>query len=360
MARQRTATLRDVARLAGVSVATASRVLSGNYPIADQTRKRVVAAMRELDYDETRARATRVKANRSIALIVPQIEPPLISGITSGIEEVASQSGRLCLLAVTHGDPERERDSIYHLAQQSTLDAVVLVGGVYPTSDYADRIAEYAELLNGQGARLILCARQAPSRTSQVLVAHYDSIGGAYAITAFLISRGHRRIAFIGLPGFTTSEDRFSGYRRALADHGIEVDSALTASMTATAADHPQLAFDPDGNRDAAAVAALLDSGARFTAIVAYNDVTATTVAQVFRLRGLSIPADVSLVGFDDITHARISVPALTTVHLPHRELGRAAGRLAIDKPPFGSGLDRIELGTHVVVRDSVATVSPS
>lgn len=342
-------TLRNVADAAGVSVATASRVLSGNYPITDATRRRVESAIEELGYDVSRARAPRVPATRMIAAIVPDIRPPLISGIIDGIEHATTASGRLTLIATTHRDEDREADAIRMLASQSGLDAVILIGGFTIDDGWEDHIAHYARSLRAADAVLVLCGRSVTLPSGQeAYTVSYDNSGGTFAATSLLIARGHRSIAWVGgSAGYSTSLERLDGFRRALNDFGLTEDPSLVriAAIERTGLTQPSYQLTLE----------LIDSGHEFTAIVAQNDIDAAEVIQALWARGLRVPEDVSVVGFDDIPLAQTLTPPLTTIRLPHAELGQEAVRLALERPAFGSGPDRVMLGTHPVLRDSVA-----
>lgn len=342
---RRRATLRDVAARAGVSVATASRTLSGDYPIGSGTRDKVTAAIAELGYTHT-PRARPTKSARAVAIVTNSVATPLLSGIAGGVEQAASAAGRLCLIGTTHGDEGRERATIELMVAQEYVDAVIMVGGAYRTRDYEARMAQYARQLWDAGSRLVLCGRPALTSDAPALVVDYDNEGGAHAITSYLLSRGHRRIAYLGGdPGYSTHDDRFAGFVRAMSDHGV-VRTSLAVSTGPVSIDSAYVR-----------TLQLVDTTQDLTAIVVYSDYLAAPVVRALRARGLRVPEDVSVVGYDNIGFAYELQPALTTVHLPHAELGKMAVDLALEKPLPGSGSDRVMIGTHVVVRDSVASV---
>jgi LacI family transcriptional regulator len=335
------ATIRDVAARAGVSVATVSRVLSGDYPVLAATRNKVLRAVRELDYvPNAHARALSAARPGAIAIVVNTVALPFYAYIAQGVEEQAAQEGRLSLICTTGGDPAREL-SIVQMMREQRAEAVILVGSVIADDAYRARMTEYARSLAAAGSRLVLCGRPPLGEAVPALVVGYDNTGGAYAVTSHLLSAGHRRILYLGLrPGHTTSDSRVAGYRRALADHGVPLDPALEVEGDfSRAAGHAALrrrlaAGPPD-----------------FTAIFAGNDLVAAGAIQALTEHGLRVPDDVSIVGYDDVPPA--ADLGLTTVHLPHDELGRAAVRLALaagdplTEPP-------VTLGTHIVVRTSV------
>lgn len=346
----RRANLREVAALAGVSLSTASRVLSGTYPIAGPTRERVVGAMRELGYSESRAR--RREATRTIGVIVPDVRSSLVSGVTAGIDAAAAQNGRICTIFPTEGDLDRERDIVRLAARQRELDALVFVGGMQLVDDYRERLDDYLTMLGEVNAGLVLCAR--PGDTGMhdgALSVGYDNEGGAFAVASFLASKGHRRIAWAGgVRNHSTTEGRLRGVRRALAAHGLELEAVYTDVFTASSSRRIR-------NIDAtyANTRRLLEEHPDVTGIVANSDFHAVEVVRALHDAGVDVPGEMSVVGYDDNEVALQVRPNLTTVHLPVFDLGWEAARLAVEKPQPGMPGSVVELGTHIIVRDSVA-----
>ncbi|MCK2218581.1 LacI family transcriptional regulator [Actinomadura sp. ATCC 31491] len=370
-------TIRDVARRAGVSVATVSRVLGGEYPVLAATRNKVVRAVRELDYvPNAHARALSAARPGAVAIVVNSVAVPYYALIAQGVEEQAAQEGRLSLICTTGGDTGREL-SVVQLMREQRAEAVILVGSVVVDEEYRKRMTEYAHALAAAGSRLVLCGRPPLGDGVPALVVNFDNTGGAHAVTAHLLSAGHRRILYLGLrPGHSTSDSRVAGYRAALAEYGVPADPGLEVPAE----------FDRESGY--AAMRRLLAAGPpRFTAVFAGNDVVAAGAIQALREHGLRVPEDVSIVGYDDVPPAQDL--GLTTVHLPHDELGRAAVRLALGRrtpgsplpsplpapllaprpgaagPPEAGGPDGdgparvLTLGTHIVVRSSVRRLGP-
>ncbi len=337
-------TLKDVAHRAGVSVPTVSRVIAGNYPVATATKRRVERALRELDYvANTHARALRGQGTKTVAFILNDVRGPSFAEVAHGIQEEATRRGRLCLVFVSGGDAERELDAVGLMRQQGA-EAVILIGSVQDDAVYRSRMAAIATSLDQSGSRLVLCGRPPLGESVPTTVVEYDNEGGAYAITSRLLAAGHRRVLCLGGDaGQTTSAERLAGYRRALADFGVEFDPALVEKVS----------FE----RGAAYLTMRdrLARGVDFTAVFALTDAVAAGVLRAVTERGLSVPDDVSLAGYDDVPPATDLRPQLTTVHVPYEELGRTAVRLALDRPPGrGGGEQHALLGTHVVVRDSI------
>jgi LacI family transcriptional regulator, galactose operon repressor len=330
-------TIRDVARAAGVSVATVSRALSGDYPVSPATRARIQRAVKDLDYVvNAHARALSGATSKIVAIVLQEAVSPFFAYIAQGVEHEAAAHGRLCLVCTTHGDADRELE-IVKLMREQHADAVILVGGVIETDEYRERMRRYAHGLADAGSKLVLCGRPSLGPDVPAITVGYDNTGGAYAATAHLLSAGHRRIAMLAGPaGFSTSEQRISGYRSALAAHDVSGD-LLTYGEMSRESGYAR-------TRD------LLTRGASFTALFAVNDQAAAGALAALRDAGLRVPDDVSVIGFDDAPFAEDLNPPLTTVHLPHEELGRTAVRMALV-----GGRQQTLLGTHIVVRASVA-----
>lgn len=340
---QKRATIKDVAQMSGVSVASVSRVLSGKYTVGANTRARVMQAVKELDFIvNVHARALNSEGPGAIAMIVRSVTTQFLAHVAQGVEEQAAAENQLCMVCTTQGDPDREIAIIDRMREQRAR-AVILVGGVVSTEEYVSRMTQIAHTLDAAGSRLVLVGRPAPAPDLPISVVAYDNEGGAYAITSFLLSAGHRRVLMLG--GFedhTTAAGRRRGYERALKDWGVEVDPALHSygPMTRT--------YGHDRMRE------LLAAKRRdFTAVFAMNDLVAAGVLVACREAGVRVPQDLSVAGYDDTPLAADLVPALTTVRVPQEEMGRLAVRRALH-PELVAG-DAGLLGTHVVVRESVA-----
>ncbi|MGC5010789.1 LacI family DNA-binding transcriptional regulator [Streptosporangium sp. DT93] len=342
MSTVRRVTIRDVAGRAGVSVATVSRVLAGDYPVLAATRKKVMRAVRDLDYvPNAHARALSAARPGAIAIVVNSVAVPYYAYIAQGVEEQAAREGRLSLICTTGGDTGREL-SIVQLLREQRAEAVILVGSVVVDEEYRKRMTEYAHSLAAAGSRLVLCGRPPLEEGGPAMVVGFDNTGGAHAVTSHLLSAGHRRILYLASrPGHSTSDSRVAGYRSALAGYGVAAD--------------PALEVEGEFSREAgyAALTARLSAGpADFTAIFAGNDLVAAGAIQALREHGLRVPEDMSIVGYDDVPPALDL--GLTTVHLPHDELGRTAVRMALGRDGSGPTV----LGTHIVVRDSVRPIA--
>lgn len=336
------ATVKDVAARAGVSAATVSRVLSGDYPVSTATRAKVQRAVRDLDYvANAQARALKGSGPKMVAFVLEDVTGPSFAFVAKGVEQQATAEGRLCLVCTTHGDPGREL-AIVEAMREQQADAVILVGGGTFGDDYRTRMTDFARSLEKAGSRLVLAGRPPLGGDVPATVVEYDNESGAYGMTSYLLSQGHREIVFLGgHPENTTCADRLAGFTRAHRAYGLPPGSYVPGEFTRESG--------------YAQTRALLASGATFTAIFAATDMVAAGTMRALREAGIRMPDDVSVVGYDDIPLAEDVVPALTTVHVPTEELGRTAVRLALHPEER----QHVRLGTHVVIRDSVAPVPP-
>lgn len=339
---RRRSTIREVASLAGVSVATVSRILTGTYPASPGTRARVMRAVKELDYvANAHARVLAGTASKSVAIVLNSVISPHYAHVAQGVEAQATAEGRLCLIGTTGGDPKRELAIVKHMREQNA-EAVILVGNVVADDNYRERMSQYAQSLTAVGSRLVLCGRQPLGPDVPAVVVEYDNGGGAFAATSHLLSAGHERVLFLGRrPGYTTAEGRLEGYRKALAAHNLPHDPGLEVEGMM------------EWNEGYRMMKERLNTGPQdFTAVFAINDLIAGGAHRALAERGLRVPEDVSMVGFDDLPPSRDI--NLTTVHLPHEEIGRSAVRLALEHAAHDGAPPHVILGTHLVIRDSV------
>ncbi|MCM2414008.1 MULTISPECIES: LacI family DNA-binding transcriptional regulator [unclassified Streptomyces] len=349
-----TVTLADVAARARVSPATVSRVLNGNYPVAASTRERVLRAVDDLDYVLNGPASSLAAATSDlIGILVNDIADPFF-GIMAGAAQTeiggpGDGSGRaggekLAVVCNTGGSPARELTYLT-LLQRQRAAAVVLTGGA--VEDPAHQAAMSAKLakLADAGTRVVLCGRPPlPDGDSILAALAFDNRGGGRRLTEHLISLGHQRIGYVAGPlERTTTRHRLEGHRDAMKAAGLVGDEdRLTVHGS----------YDRSSGYDA--TVELLRREPGITAVVAANDTVALGAAAAIRDRGLRIPEDISVAGFDDLPFSVDVVPALTTVRLPLFEAGARAGRLAMGKetpPPGGVATIPAEL----MVRGSTA-----
>ena len=333
-----TANITDVARRAGVSTATVSRVLNRNYPVSDGVRQRVLEAVRDLGYvANAHARALLTSTSGTVGVILHDVSDPYFAEIVRGIQEVAAREDRLVVICNSLREPNREITYI-EMLRAHRVDAIIMAGGHILDDEYMMALREQALQLRAQGSRLVLCGRH-PVRADAVVP---DNTAGGSRLVRHLLERGHRRIAHIAGPeNLSTAQDRLDGYLGALASYAIEADPALVTGGDFTR----EAGYEATGR--------LLDAGVAFTAVSAANDLTAVGVLACLRDRGLRVPEDVSVAGFDDLPVARDVTPQLTTVRVPMLEMGRQSMLLALRDVQAPYELVRLE--TELVERHSVA-----
>lgn len=301
------ASLTDVARVAGVSVATASRVLTGvNYPVAGATREKVLVAARELGYQPNLlARSLRTERSRTIGVIADDLLSPFTPPILRGIQDFLKTVGYLALIVNSDWDPAIEREAMRTLLSRAVEGIIFVESG---------HLAPTAELEASQKPFVYVHRLFGASIPNSIVP---DDYGGAKLAVGHLLGLGHRRIAHItGPEAWHTARRRLEGYRDVLREHGIVPDPAFV------------VAGDWEYEGGEAATRTLLALTIRPTAIFVANDEMALGAIAAIRDAGLRMPEDVALVSYDNRRYSRIVRPRLTTVSLPTYAMGRRAAEL--------------------------------
>ncbi len=301
-------TIDEIARLARVSPATVSKVLNNRPYVSPTTRARVEQVIAETGFvPSLRARGLSARRSFILGLLIPYradqfFADPHLLEIMRGIEAEANRHGYHLLLSTARA-PREAAGAFSHLLRSDMLDGAILV----ETLD----VQPFAELLRQRSAPWVVIGYAPPGPAPAV---HADDFGGALAATRHLLGLGHRRLAVISsTPRPSALDERLRGIRAGLAEAGLTLDGALLVSGDCSLASGE------------AAAAVLLDRPAPPTAIVALNDRMAAGAMRAAIARGLEVPADLSLVGFDDIALASLLSPALTAVRQPGYCLGEAA-----------------------------------
>ncbi|MES4891765.1 LacI family DNA-binding transcriptional regulator [Streptomyces sp. NPDC096012] len=303
-----TTRLRDVAERAGVSIRTVSNVVNGYAQVSDETRRRVEKAVAELGY-RPNLLARNLKRGRTglLALVVPELDVPYFSELARAVIAEARTRGYTVVIDQTDGEPDRERELIMRGASAALFDGVILSPLSLSQSDLARRDASDPLVLLGE--------RIAESPYDHVAI---DNVAAAYAATEHLLDLGRTRIAAIGDQPYDTGETaqlRTRGFRDAHAARGVPVDDSLVVTT-------PRF-HRSDG---AAAMAALLDHpDGPPDALFCYNDLLALGAIRTLLTRGLRVPEDVAVVGFDDIEAGRYNTPTLTTISPDKATIARLA-----------------------------------
>ena len=327
-------TLQDIAREAGVSLATASRVLNGSTrTVAESYRERVEAAAARLGYTANlSAQATARGTSAVIALLVADIADPYFAQVAAGVARGADEAGLLVTISTTGRDPERETRLVRAVRGQRPR-------GIILAASRADRPG--TDLLRAElaavarlGSRVVALGPGADDDVRSVVI---DNRGGARALASALAQRGYRTaIVLAAAEGVRTSDDRLAGFTEGFVAGGGRIERILRGD------------FSRDSGRQLAdaALAAGIASG---TLVFGISDVVAIGALTALRSAGREIGTDIALAGFDDIPTSRDVTPGLTTVRVPLEEVGYRALRAAIDEE-WAAGED---LGLEVVLRES-------
>jgi LacI family transcriptional regulator len=330
-------TIREIAAMAGVSTATVSRVVNSSGYVSARTREAVERVVREQSYTASRtARGLSGGRTGLVGVTLPMIHPAYFSVIVAGIAEALAEQDMRIVLCPTRHEHDREVSLLERL-MRGTTDGGLLV--------LPEESSDELRSLMSHGYRFVVvdprgCIDEAIPAVSAAHAA------GALQATSHLLELGHRRIAVItGPPGWMATEERLNGFHAALAAAGALPDPRLIVGSN----------FEVEGGREAAG--ALLDAADPPTAIFAFNDQLAIGAMQAATARGLRIPQDLSIVGFDDTAEAEIVTPGLTTVRQPLAEMGRMAVSLLMRL----LGKQRletlhVELATRLIRRESTAT----
>lgn len=306
----------DVADQAGVSIATASRALSGAAGVSVEMAERVRAVAARLGYvANVHARSLASGASPGVGLVVHEIGDPYFAEIASGVLEVAGAHDRMVQICHTGRDPFAEVAQVRALVNAG-VGIVVVAGSGHLDREVQERMRDEVHAFERGGGRVAVIGRHPRLGVDAVVPAN---TAGGRAVAEHLLALGHRRIGVAaGSLRLTTMADRLAGVSAAFAAHGLRLTDLPLVETE----------FTLEGGKEAAR--RLLDEHPDLTAVLALNDDMAVGVLSVLGERGVAVPGRVSVTGFDDVTVAGHLSPALTTVRLPMRQMGRQALELAL------------------------------
>lgn len=328
------ATIYEVSELAGVSLATVSRVMNNNTPVRESTRKKVLAAMEQLGYrPNSIAQSLASNRSNSIGILVSELHGPFYGEMLTGIEAEFRAAGKHVIITAGHSDQATELDGIEFLKSRN-CDALIL--HVEAVSD------EYLiELATGE-TPFVLLNRHIPAIAERCISLN-NELGG-YLATQHLLQQGHREIAYIAGPMWKTdAQARYQGHQRALAEYQLQAN--------------PKLFFEGDFRETGGSngLSAILATGLLFTAIVCANDEMASGALTAAREQGLAVPEHFSVVGFDNVNFAYYTYPKLSTIDYPISAMGQMAARWVLREVYQCSSIQVQQLfEPHLIVRDSV------
>ncbi|HEO71627.1 MAG TPA: LacI family transcriptional regulator [Candidatus Hydrogenedentes bacterium] len=327
----RPVTMQDVAAAAGVSAQTVSRVINAKPDVAEATRKRVMETIQRLGYRSNAvARSLVSSRTRALGVIITLQNDPFAAEVIAGAEAEARRRGYVCIVTYTDGTSEAVRNRC-RLLEERQVDGLLLVAPGAVPHDAVDLCLPSVALAY-------------PVMDAMATNVDVDNLDGAYQAITHLTSLGHRRIGIVAGPeGWRAATDRIEGGRRALAAAGLSVEECplkIAAEWT-MASGHE-------------AVRAIMDSHPETTALFCHNDMLAIGAYRLLRERGLTIPHDMSVVGYDDLAICSFLSPSLTSVRQPRVALGQLLVQLLIDtvERRTSSGQD-VLVRAELVVRES-------
>jgi LacI family transcriptional regulator len=331
-------TRKDVARLAGVSTATISYVINnGPRPVAPETRARVLRIIDELGYYPNElARSLRIKQTSTVGLVIPDLRNPFYADLARSLEQICFSRGYVVMVCNTNRETDKER-RFAEVLRAKQVDGVVFL----PDADSLEAL----DTLRLACIPMVVLEHDVEGLHCIAI----DDLTGGFIGTQHLIQLGHRRIGFIQQrPNHTTSQRRLEGYFAALQAAGLPSDPSLVVTC------------DPEPAAGAVATRSLLAHVPGITAIFAHNDLIALGAMHAIREAGLSIPGDISVLGYDDNASAAFYAPPLTTISYPKEAMAKVAARQLFqmleadqDPPPPATEL----LPVNLIVRHSTAPV---
>ncbi|KAB8291045.1 LacI family DNA-binding transcriptional regulator [Bifidobacterium avesanii] len=327
----------DIARLAGVSTATVSRVMRGKGSISEATRAKVMKVVDELGYvPNAHARALTTPPN-SVTMVVRAITGGTYSDLMAGVErEVSSRNMtfRLISTGTREGGLQRVVDDL--LSQRPKVAVMLADAGTDAEQD--EVLNDAFDQLGRVGTKIVLAGRPRLTLNPGIGVVDYANEQGMHDLTAYMVSMGHRCFLFAGKADVSSVFDaRYQGFRRALEEAGIAYDPRYDIVRT------------DDRKTNVEALVSAYAAGARFTAVVASTDAVALDMIYGLRTLGLAVPEQVSVGGFDDMPYAEDLIVPLSTVHVPFAEVGRTAVRMGLGECP-----DDCVLPTSLAIRRSI------
>ena len=329
------ATIKDVAAIAGISYTTVSHVVNRTRPVSEAVRKKVEAAIAQLNYVPSAvARSLKAQATSTIGLLIPNGINPYFAELARGIEDYCERNGFCVILCNSDDNPDKQR-SYLRVLLEKRVDGLIVssVGGGH----------ELVEGLSAVRTPMVMVDRDLENITADLV--RIDHELGGYLATSHLLELGHRHIACICGPAQTSvARMRLAGYRRAMQEAGLEIPDSWIVESEFTG---------PSGY----AAACQLLKRDRPTAIFAANDMVGIGVLRAAAERNVRVPADLSVIGFDDIQMSQYVYPALTTVGQSILQLGERAAQVLLRRIQSGGdpAVEQLIVAPSIVLRESTA-----
>ncbi|MFZ5753132.1 MAG: LacI family DNA-binding transcriptional regulator [Bacillota bacterium] len=306
-----TVTIKDIARAADVSIATVSRVLNNKADgITEETKAKIRKAVKELNYRPNAiARGLITKKTHTIGLVLPDISNPFFPEIARGVEDVAKEAGYNVFLCNTDDDSKKERGYVKALRERQ-VDGIIFTASALKNSE---------DITEHVGKMPFILVDRKPDNLPDAPGVFLDNLKGGYLAAKHLIEKGHREIALISGPLQSyNARQRLEGFKKALQEAGIRYKDKLIRE-----GDYKR----SGGYR---AMEKLLREGVEFTAVFASNDLMAVGVMEMLREKGIAIPEQVAVVGFDNIYLSTVVAPRLTTISQPTYQMGAQAAQMLL------------------------------
>ncbi|MEX1135763.1 MAG: LacI family DNA-binding transcriptional regulator [Balneolales bacterium] len=327
--------IKKIAKVAGVSTATVSRVLNGSVKVQQKTAERVLEVVDEMNYQLNNvARRMKVKASDSLifGLIITDIGNPFFANVARGVEEVAFKNKHVMLICNTNESPEKEKFFLNSMLSEKVSGIIIV-----PTAGND----KYLNKLVSNGFPMVMVDRRHKNLNIDTVSINNES--GAYQAVKRLINNGHKRIGIInGVKGLSNTEERFEGYKKALKEADIPISKELITYGN----------YIESGGWEA--MRTILSLKEPPTAVFSTNNLMTLGCIKEIHLRNLLIPDDIALIGFDDSNWAEAMVPPLTTVKQPGYELGVNAAELLFKRlSNKNASTVNVVLNTELVIRES-------
>jgi len=326
-------TIKDVAQRANVSISTVSRVLNNsNHPVNPETKQRILEAIEELGfYPNAMARSLHYQTTKTIGIVLQNIANPYYPGVIRGIEDKAHELGYTVILGNVDRSPERTQKYL-RVLREKRVDGVIFAGGGIVEE------AEQGNFFEQNTMKTVVIGRH----RSDLPSVQVDNVGAAREVTDHLVKLGRRHVVTITGPATsTTAQDRLLGYRQGLAMNGI------------VPRDEWVLTGDFEFESGYRAMATFLERGIDVDALFAQNDSMAIGAIKAIHERGLRVPEDIAVIGFDNIPLTEYITPQLTTVDIPRYQLGSSAMEV-LSKLLAGEQVEQVTtLPTKLIIRQS-------
>jgi len=328
------ANIYQVAELAGVSLATVSRVINPGAKVTDKTRQKVLDAMHQLGYQPNSiAQSLATRSSNSVGVLVSELHGPFFGAMLSAIEKTLKAAGKFVLVAAGHNDEQMEREAVRFLTSRN-CDALIV---------HAERLSDKFLVEHDHHTTPLVIMNRKVRGLAEHCFSLNNELGG-YLATQALVKHKHKRIAYISGPlDWVDARQRLAGHQRALAEAGVKFDQRLLHEGD----------YHETGGQDA--LMALFAKKIPFSAVVCANDEMAAGAMAAAHERGLELPRELSIVGFDDAPISRYVYPKLTTIHYPVADMATMAARWVLEHVYDQPQDVQQVFEPKIVERDSVA-----